>query len=217
MSDDPASLAQRLVEADAAAWADRKDRAAYDLAVSRLIEGLDESADRPDQLEALPALAEAWLGRPGSGAPDTAALLAERLLAVVHGERAPVVARAEALFLRAWESLGDTANRGPRSISVAAPLPEGLVLPEGADASAVPGYEAAARHQADDHARAATLWNDRQAALRHLERLAALIRDPAASRGSRDRTSLMAAMARTPGVPPALAASLAQGADPGSG
>ena len=203
MSDAPASLAQRLVEADAAAWADAEDRAAYDLTVSRLIEGL-ESADRAASKEALLTLGELWLSRPGPGAPDTAAQLAERLLRAATTDSASDVARAEALILRSWESLCYAADRGPRSISVAAPLPEGVVLPEGADASAVPGYEAEARQQADDHARAATLWNDRQAALRHLERLAALIRDPAI-RGAPDRAPLMAAMARTPGVPPALA------------
>lgn len=211
MSDAPASLAQRMIEADAAAWADAEDRAAYDLTVSRLIEGLDESADRAAGKEALLTLGERWLSRAGPGAPDTAAQLAERLMRASTSDSASDVARAEALFLRAWESLCNVAERGPRSISVAAPLPEGLVLPEGADPSAVPGYETEARQQADDHARAATLWNDRQAALRHLERLAALIRDPAIG-GAPDRAPLMAAMARTPGVPPALADSLSQDA-----
>lgn len=229
MSEPGASLEQRLLEREARAWADADDRAAYDLKISHLIDALDQAADHAGHVEALLSLADAWLGRPGSAAPDTAAQLAERLLLILRGEQASDWTRAEVLFLRAWETLGDVAERGPRSISVAPPLPRGVVLPDGAapsaaraaagsdDDSSAQRFSAEMERRADSHASAANRWNDRQAALRHLERLADLARDPKRSRGSGDAATLTAAMARTRGVPPDLAATLDRVADPGDG
>jgi hypothetical protein len=227
MSEPVASLEQRLLERDARAWADADDRAAYDLAISRLIDALDQAADQAGHDAALLSLADAWLGRPGSAAPDTAAQFAERLLLIPRGERASDWTRAEDLFLRAWETLGDAAERGPRSISIAPPLPRGVVLPDGADPSAAGApagsdddssaqpLSAEMERLAGGHASAASRWNDRQAALRHLERLAELARDPKRFRGPRDVAALTAAMARTRGVPPDLAAALDPVAEPG--
>jgi hypothetical protein len=116
------------------------------------------------------------------------------------------------LFLLAWLRLGATAERGPEFISMTPEMPEGVVLPNGADPAAIgdPELRRQAEEAVERHRREIERWNAKQRALDHLNRLAILLeRDrPAAGDDENLSKEMAAAMALAPGLPLELRRSL---------
>jgi hypothetical protein len=178
--------AQRLLEFEAEAWRDLTGPE-YDAAVAARFESLGVDAD------ATAALAGAILGRPGHELVEAPAAAAERLLEL---SRDPAQrARCLVLFLAAWLRLVATASQTPEHIDASPRLPEGAVLPTGADPAQIadPALRAEAEALARDHEAEAQRWNRGRAAVVHLRSLAS------AARGHGPELAL--AMALAPGLP----------------
>lgn len=162
-----------VLEAEAAAWRDLA-AAEYDRTVCALVEAL------PLNHATILPLASASLRRDGPTLTASRACCVERLVAFAATAREPLRARSRWLFLVGWLRLGAVVAQGPETISTTPPLPEGIVLPNGADLAAIadPALRERARAAAERHGVEVGLWNARQQALQHLHRLAALLRTP---------------------------------------
>lgn len=196
---------QALLEAESAAWRDLA-MPDYDRAVCALIDRLPV-----DDARILP-LASASLRRDGPTLTHSRACCAERLVAFAATAPEPLRAQTRWLFLVAWLRLGAVAAQGPETIATTPALPEGVVLPAGADPEAIvdPALREQARAAADRHRVEVGLWNAKQQALQHLHRLTALVR--ASRPGLTDdpvvALELTTAMALAQGLPAELRESL---------
>lgn len=164
---------QAVLEAEAAAWRDLATTE-YDRAICALVETLPV----PDAT--IIPLASASLHRDGPTLTASRACCAERLVAFAATAPEPLRARSRWLFLVAWLRLGAVVAQGPETISTTPPLPEGIVLPDGADPAAIADHtlRERARAAAERHRVEVGFWNAKQQALQHLCRLGALLRAP---------------------------------------
>jgi hypothetical protein len=194
-----------VLEAESTAWRDLAPDD-YDRAICDLIETL------PVEDAAILPLASASLRRDGPALTASRACLAERLVAFAATAPEPLRAHSRWLFLVAWLRLGAVAAQGPETISTNPPLPEGVMLPDGADPEAIadPALREEARALAARHRVEVELWAAKQQALQHLQHLAALVRaaqsaftdDPVIAR------ELATAMSLAQGLPAELRESL---------
>lgn len=193
-----ATPSQRLLAAEASAWRDMP-APDYDATVTAMFDNLALDAG---QAELAAALATASLGRPGEGLVESRAAASEHMLELSRlVTDADQRSRYLLLFLAGWLRLAATAARTPEFIEASPPLPEGVVLPSGADPSQIadPALRAQAETLAREHEAQAQRWNTGQAAIAHLERLAALARE----HGPKP-DALLLAMSLAPGLPPEL-------------
>jgi hypothetical protein len=196
------ALAQQLLSAEARAWHDLPP-ADYDRAVRELFERLSADSDSPEQAAAALALAGAALRRPANDLVESPAACGELMLELSRSRPdADERSRCQLLFLAGWLRLVAVAAQTPESIESSTPLPAGVVLPTGADPSAIedPTLREEARALARDHRAEAERWNAGQNATDHLRQLAALV----AASSSEDRATtrdLALAMSLTPGLP----------------
>jgi hypothetical protein len=200
-----ATAAQRLLAAEAGAWRDMP-APEYDATVTAMFDNLGLDAG---QAELAAALATASLGRPGEDLVESRAAASERMLELSRLVTDPDQrSRYVLLFLAGWLRVAATAARTPEFIEASPPLPEGVVLPTGADPSQIadPALRAQAETLAREHEAQSQRWNTGQAAITHLQRLAALAREPGP-----EPDALMLAMSLAPGLPPELRRELEAG------
>jgi hypothetical protein len=177
----------------------------YDRALCAMLDKVAASAD--EQPAALLAIASATLRYGHPTLVASRACCAEQLLSLrARTSDSELRRRAELLFLVAWLQLSAVVARGPDSISISPPLPEGVLLPSGADPDAItdPELRNQARElqkQYDEEVeryRAKHLALDKQILLATLVRAAA--RDP--NEEEKDELRILAAaMALAPGLP----------------
>jgi hypothetical protein len=154
------------LDAEAAAWRDLPPEE-YDLAVCAVLDGL------PTTDPTILPLASATLRRDAPTVTTSVARCAEHLIAFAAKATEPERARSRWLFMLAWLRLAAVAARGPEKIASTPPLPEGVILPTGADPFTIDdaGLRDQARAAAEEHGAEVARWNAKQQALRHLESL----------------------------------------------
>lgn len=184
------------LDAEAAAWRDLPPDE-YDRAVCALLDSLP--ATDPTILP----LASATLRRDAPTVTTSVARSAEHLIDFAAKATEPERARSRWLFLLAWLRLAAVAARGPEQIASTPPLPEGVILPTGADPSTIDdaGLRDQARAAAGEHRAEVARWNAKQQALRHLEGLAGRLRGsaPGFTDDPEIEAELATAMALAPG------------------
>lgn len=169
--------AQEALEKEAKIWISLSP-AEYDRAICKMLDGIGSAPLSTDKVEAILALSSAALRREDPALMDSRICCAEHLLALVSETSDPGLhSRILLLLLLAWLQLGAVVEQGPDYISATPHLPEGVVLPNGADPSHIP--DPILREQTleavKDHIEAVKRWNAKQQALGRLRRLATVI------------------------------------------
>jgi hypothetical protein len=205
---DNRGLTQNLLQKEAEDWR-ILPRADYDRDLCGMLDQAAALSDSAERATVLMELASAVLQRNDPTLTESRARVAMHLLALLHAvSETASLTRIRQFLLLAWQQLGTTVASGPESISVTPDLPPGVVLPNGADPSAI--VDPALRKQAQEavvrHREAVELWNAKQRALGHLGHLAALVRRArVALKDHGNVTSeMLATMASAPGISSAL-------------
>jgi hypothetical protein len=200
---------------------DREAKARYELSSkdydSKLLAILDEISALPRSHEteaALLGVASATLRHADSSLVASRARCAELLLSLrAKPSNLELRRRMESLFLLAWLQLSDVVGRGPDSISSSPPLPEGVVLPNGADPEAItdPDLRAQAQELQKQYDEEVERWRAKHLALDKQILLATLVRAAGRDPNQEDKDGLFilaAAMALAPGLPANIRKSL---------
>jgi hypothetical protein len=209
-------LTRQLLDQEAAARRELAP-AAYEGTLCTMLEGAAAAPHSAAQVRALLMLASAALRQSDPGLVALRACCAQALLAVRTNLAQPDLRRRiDVLFLLAWLQLGVVVERGPAAIAAAPPLPDGVMLPDGADPELIadPTLRGQARALAARWDVEVERWRAKQRALDEQTLLAALV--CAVSPDTEDEEDalrvLASAMASAPGVPSALRDSLERAA-----
>ncbi|GAB6094356.1 hypothetical protein JCM14469_06080 [Desulfatiferula olefinivorans] len=154
-----------------------RETADYDLAIGSMIEEVRMLPRADEQAVILSALALSALGRGEALSSEGLSRIAETFLDLASKAFDPENRMTlMLLFLRAWNALAVTALKSPPFIHMNPDLPEGVLLPSGADPELI--EDKALRDQARDmaarHRLAVKRWNAGRRAQAHLTDLANL-------------------------------------------
>jgi hypothetical protein len=201
----PKPLRTQLLQKEEKAWRELPP-AEYSRGVCALLDELGAPPHPPERIAAWLALVSAALRRSPARLVSVPACCAGHLLTLLAEHHPPARRRRlRTLFLLAWRQLGVTVARGPDSIALSAELPAGVVLPTGADPSAI--ADPTLRAEYEENIRKLNIemdrWADKQHSLRQLEQLAARLRKLTLGEDEEgvEMKELLAALALVPGVP----------------
>ncbi len=203
----------QLLEREAVARRDLPP-AEYDALLCNLFEATTAARTDEERLQALMALASVALRYADRTLVASRSCCAEHLLSAHPDASSPEMRRyLELLFLLAWLQLGAIVERGPTVILGSPPLPNGVVLPSGADLELIidPDLLRQARELQNRHRAEVDRWKAKQAALDKMTLLATLVRLLRADSEEdvESKKVLAAAMTLVPALPEALRQQLA--------
>lgn len=158
-------------------------------------------------VELVLALVDATLRRNNPLLTESRACCVEHLLTLISEDNTVALRlRIQQLFLMAWLQLGAVVKSGPDVVSTSPDLPPGVSLPNGVDPNEIsdPDLREQAWAAVEQHQKQLERWSAKQQALRHLNRLATILRAKPGYADDELMQELRMAMLLAPGLPPEL-------------
>ncbi len=205
-------LTIELLEQEAKAWHELS-ATQYDRKICTLLASINVASKSVECIDAVLEFVSAALRRNLPLLSESRACCAEQLLTMISGDN-PVTLRPriQQLFLLAWLQLGTVVRSGPEIVSTSPELPPGVSLPNGSDPDEItdPVMRQRAWAAVDQHKKAIERWSAKQRALRHLNRLATILRAKSGFADDELMQELRVAMLLAPGITPELQSFLEQ-------
>ncbi len=201
-----------LLEREAKAWHELS-ATQYDRKICTLLANINVASKSVEFIDVVLEFISAALRRNLPLLGESRACCAEQLLTLIsEGNPVATRLRIQQLLLLAWLQLGAVVKSGPDVVSTSPELPPGVSLPNGSDPNKIadPDLRVQAWAAVEQHNKVIERWSAKQRALRHLNRLATILRAKPGYADDELMQELRVAMLLAPGIPPELRSLLEQ-------